>query len=202
MLERHSAIRRQPDDARESDDAAMQLREMRPAACMVIAGWDAGFDRRIERVRQALALGEGVPSPGTAAADGSSLLAPLAPRRCLAATTSPATARALDGAVDADSRIDWLCARTWLRLTGAGTDTLLDRQVPVDLREGAFPPNAAAQTVIAGVDVLLCALARGPVPTFDLLVGRSYAASFTDHLADAATCDGGGLALADGIPGR
>jgi sarcosine oxidase subunit gamma len=70
------------------------------------------------------------------------------------------------------------------RIAGPGAQTLLQRGAPVDLHPDAFPPGAAASTVIAHIGVLLWRLE--PPAGFAVAVFRSYEASFR-HWLDLST---------------
>ena len=70
-----------------------------------------------------------------------------------------------------------------LRFTGPGAGRLLQKGAFIDLDPHAFPPGAAAVTVIAHVGVTLWKV--DAAPTFDVAVFRSYAGSFQHWIASA-----------------
>ncbi len=69
-----------------------------------------------------------------------------------------------------------------LRLQGAGTDEILARLTPLDLRPQAFPPGRTARTLMGHVPV---SLTRWDADRCDILVFRSMAATAVDDLATA-----------------
>jgi len=65
------------------------------------------------------------------------------------------------------------------RIAGPGARALCQRGVAIDLHPDAFPPGAAATTVIAHLGVVLWRLEDPNAPeTFEVAVFRSYAQSF------------------------
>lgn len=175
------------------------LRELPVAGAMLILGWDGTCGGDVSTAAAVLGLGE---HDGHARGDGVSLLAPLAPGRWLAATTTPAAATALRRELTPAHRIDLDSAHTWLRLSGPEADSALARELPIDLREQAFPKGRSAQSVVAQVDVLVHALQRGPEPAFDLLVSRSYAVHLVTHLTAAGDIAFAGHACRESGPVR
>lgn len=175
------------------------LRELPVAGAMLILGWDGTCRGDVSTAAAVLGLGE---HDEHARGDGVSLLAPLAPGRWLAATTAAAAATALRRELPPERRIDLDSTHTWLRLSGPEADSALARELPIDLREQAFPEGRSAQSVAAQVDVLVHALQRGPEPIFDLLVARSYAVHLVTHLMAAGNISFAGSAWREYGPVR
>ena len=71
--------------------------------------------------------------------------------------------------------IDLSQARVALRVAGTGARDVLARCLPIDLHPRAMQPGGAAATVAAHVPVMIRQL--DAVPTYELLVARSFAAS-------------------------
>ncbi len=181
MPEQRSAIEN-VDRTLSADNMHPALHELPVAGALLILAWDETGDRDVGAAASALGLGD---RDGHAYGDGISLLLPLAPGRWLAATTSAAAVVRLRRELAPDRCIDLDCAHTWLRLAGPGADDSLARELPIDLREQAFPEGSCARTVAAQVDVIVHALQRRPETEFDLLVPRSLAAHLVTHLRDA-----------------
>lgn len=67
-------------------------------------------------------------------------------------------------------------SRVLVRVEGAGARDLLARHLPIDLHPGEFACGAVALTLFGHIGVHVWMMAA--TPTFDILVPRSYAASF------------------------
>ena len=178
-------------------DATLRLQEIQPAAAWLIVGWDSTIEAHARAAVDALGLpGGDPPGPLEAASDAHSLVAWLGPRRWLAITNDGVRGAGLCAAVPPEHRVEWRCARSWLQLSGAAAQSLLDGELPVDLRPSVFPDGAATQTVLGEVDMLVHARTRAPVPAFDLLPGRSFAAHLARDLGHAAALEGLALRVA------
>jgi sarcosine oxidase subunit gamma len=82
------------------------------------------------------------------------------------------------------SVVDLTGGRLALRLSGKRARDVLAKGCRVDLDPRAFGPGRAAATIIGHVETLV--IQADAAPTFDLIVGSSYAASFLDWLQHAA----------------
>lgn len=82
-------------------------------------------------------------------------------------------------------------SRTVLRVSGAGARTVLNRGLPIDLDNSAFPENVFVQSVIHHIPVLVHRLPSTDDPVFDVYVSRDYAATFWQWLVEAAAPLGG-----------
>lgn len=97
----------------------------------------------------------------------------------------PSLARVVEAACGRTASIvDLTGGKAVLRLTGPKARDVLAKGCRIDLHPRAFGPGCAAATVIGHVDTLL--LQVDEAPTFDLVVGSTYAASFLDWLEHAA----------------
>ena len=76
--------------------------------------------------------------------------------------------------------------RTVLRVTGPGSDLLLNRGLPVDLDPEVFPPNAFAQSAIHHMHVMVHRVDIAGELAFDVYVSREVAISFWEWLTEAA----------------
>ena len=77
-------------------------------------------------------------------------------------------------------------SRTVLRVGGSQSRVLLNRGLPIDLDEGAFPADSFAQSVIHHMPVLVHRLDREDDAGFDVYVPRDFAFSFWQWLTEAA----------------
>lgn len=94
-------------------------------------------------------------------------------------------ARVLDAACGSmASVVDLTGGRTALRLSGGRVLDVLAKGCRVDLHPRVFRRGRAAATIIGHVDTLVIQV--DDAPTFDLVVGSTYAASFLDWLQHAA----------------
>lgn len=82
-------------------------------------------------------------------------------------------------------------SRTVLRISGPETRTVLNRGLPVDLEDSAFPENVFAQSVIHHIPVLVHRLPSPDDSVFDAYVPREYARTFWEWLTEAAAPLGG-----------
>ena len=82
-------------------------------------------------------------------------------------------------------------SRTVLRLSGAQARTVLNRGLPIDLDDSAFPGNVFAQSIIHHIPVLVHRLPSEDDTVFDIYVAREYAVTFWEWLTEAAAPLGG-----------
>ena len=78
--------------------------------------------------------------------------------------------------------LDLSHSRTWLRLSGDKTPTLLNHFLPIDLRESAFATGAVASTALHHVGVTLWREASA----YSLLIPRSFALSLWELVTETA----------------
>jgi len=79
--------------------------------------------------------------------------------------------------------------QTMIRLTGTRAVDVLRKGCSLDLHPHAFGPGRCAQTLLAKTGILIHCL--DPLPSFDLIVRRSFAGYLALWLQDAATEYGG-----------
>ena len=79
--------------------------------------------------------------------------------------------------------LDLSHSRTWIRVSGDKSETLLNHFLPLDLRDGAFPPGSVASTAFHHVGITLWREEAG----YSLLVPRSFAVSLWELLVETAT---------------
>jgi heterotetrameric sarcosine oxidase gamma subunit len=121
------------------------------------------------------------PGPGQATAGANGTLLRVDPLKWwLISRQSPATRLFLaagDGAV-----LDLSSSRTWVTLSGPDAAGLLNRFLPLDLSDRAFPPGSSASTAFHHIGVTLWRDDEG----FNLLLPRSFAASLWEMLTESA----------------
>jgi sarcosine oxidase subunit gamma len=107
----------------------------------------------------------------------------LSPRRLWFVGSPSALATALaDGLAPQASVLSLTAGRRRYRLTGGRCTEVLAKGIALDLEGSGLPPGRAAETQLHRMPVLLH---RRP-DSFELLVPRSFAASFEAWVADAA----------------
>lgn len=82
-------------------------------------------------------------------------------------------------------------SRTVLRLSGGAARTLLNRGLPVDLDDAAFPVDAFAQSAIHRVPVLVHRVDDAHECTLDTYIPREYSVTFWEWLVEHAGSLGG-----------
>jgi len=78
--------------------------------------------------------------------------------------------------------LDLSSSRTWLRVSGPEAAGLLNRFLPLNLSDAAFPPGTCASSAIHHIGVTLWRDEEG----FNLLLPRSFAASLWEMLLESA----------------
>jgi heterotetrameric sarcosine oxidase gamma subunit len=147
----------------------------------------APFAGQAEPVSQALRawIGAGLPAPGLV--EGAVAWAGIGQWLVTGHEPGEVAARLHDIAAVADQSDAW----AGLRLTGGAAAEVLARSAPLDLHPRAFPPGAAARTLLRHVPLLM---SRGETG-FDLLVPRSYARTAVEDLVRAMRLVAGRAAL-------
>jgi sarcosine oxidase subunit gamma len=77
-------------------------------------------------------------------------------------------------------------SRTVLRISGSGTETLLNRGLPIDLDASVFAAGNFVQSDIHHIPVLVHKLEGAEVTVFDVYVPRDLAESFWEWLVETA----------------
>lgn len=90
-------------------------------------------------------------------------------------------------APDQGSDLDISHSRTHVRITGNEATTLLNRHLPLDLRENSFPENSVASTAFHHVGVTLWRSNEG----YELFLPRGFAVSLWEGLLESAEQFGG-----------
>ena len=85
-------------------------------------------------------------------------------------------------------------SRAVVRIVGPAAPVVLNRGLPIDLDEEAFPVNAFAQSVVHHIPLLVHRIELDRDVGFDLYVPRDFAVSFWEWLITAAEPLGGRVA--------
>ncbi len=94
--------------------------------------------------------------------------------------------------------LDLSHSRTWLRVSGPRAATLLNRHLPLDLRESPFPVGSVASTAFHHVGVTLWRSEAG----FELFLPRGFALSLWEMLLESAAQFGVEVISGAARPGR
>ena len=139
--------------------------------------------------RIASALGTPLPTdPNTVAEAGELRVLWLGPEEWLLTGpdgSAPGTAVLLKAALldEPGSVVDVSANRTTLELSGGAARDVLEKGCALDLHPRAFAPGSCAQTLVAGVNVILHQVDQEPA--YRLLVRGSFAQYLADWLLDA-----------------
>lgn len=178
---RERAVIQRP--ATTAEGASCRVTERR-GLCLTQVIARAGQERELARM-----LGQELPlRPNTAMAIGDGTMVSLRPRDWLLVRHDPAGRRG-GFAVDLRRRLDGVAlvidqshGRVVLRLQGPASRSVLQKGIDIDLDRVAFRRGEVAQTGIAGMAVLVHAVAD---EAFDLYGNRSFALSLLDWLLEA-----------------
>lgn len=85
-------------------------------------------------------------------------------------------------AADQGAVLDLSHSRTHLRVSGEHATTLLNRHLPLDLREHAFPLSSVASTAFHHVGITLWRSSQG----YELFLPRGFAVSLWEGLLESA----------------
>ena len=88
----------------------------------------------------------------------------------------------LEIAAEEGSILDLSHSRTHIRISGKHATTLLNRHLPVDLRDVAFPVNSVASTAFHHVSITLWRSKKG----YELFLPRAFALSLWEVLLESA----------------
>ncbi|HJO73579.1 MAG TPA: sarcosine oxidase subunit gamma family protein [Rhodospirillales bacterium] len=190
MLERRSAlaaIYRVGRIGIEDGPPSLSVHERRARGLVQVSGWPQSFPSLCRRLETMLDFP--MPDDGLKAVSHSeSTIFRVGPERLWLAGPWPG----LDSASPGDEAVvtDIGHSRTVLRVAGPQNRVLLNRGLPIDLDEAAFPAGSFAQSVIHHMAVLVHRLDRQDEPVFDVYVPRDFAVSFWQWLTEAAEAFG------------
>lgn len=172
---------------------AVTLQE-RPARNLIqLSGWPENFDAICARIAALLDIRVPVDCLTVTTQEDVSIFRVGPARLWFVSDESSARLREFLDTLDAQdavaTEIDH--SRTVMRIRGPEARTVLNRGLPIDLENRAFPENVFAQSVIHHIPVLVHRLASPDDTAFDVYVPREYARSFWEWLVEAAEPLGG-----------
>ena len=183
MVERVSALQGHVTKGRfgEPGKIAVHVSEVPDLILHQIAAWpetltDVG-------ARAAAAIGAGLaPGPCSASTGGAAALLRIDPLKFWLFGAEPLALEPDEGAV-----LDLSHSRTHIRIAGPDAAALLNRHLPLDLRESHFPVGAVASTAFHHCGVTLWRSQSG----YELFLPRGFALSLWDLLLESAAQFGG-----------
>lgn len=186
-----SALAHRADDLARAPSVGIQLAEARSRAMVNLRV--APESAAAERIASRLGVVR-LPGPNRVATAAGRAVLWLGPDEWLVVGTGEpaaearALADALNGALgdDRGSVVDVSAGRAAVTLSGGRARDLLQKGCSIDLHPSAFGPGHCAQTLLARASVLLWQTAPDPHPTYEVMVGRSFAGYLADWLIDAA----------------
>ncbi|MDP6573653.1 MAG: sarcosine oxidase subunit gamma family protein [Rhodospirillales bacterium] len=190
MLERRSAlaaIYRVGRIGAGDGPPSLSVHERLARDLVQVSGWPQSFPSQCRRLETMLDFP--MPDDGLkAVSHGESTIFRVGPERLWLAGPWPG----LDPASPGDEAVvtDIGHSRTVLRVAGPQSRVLLNRGLPIDLDEAAFPAGSFAQSVIHHMAVLVHHLDGQDEAVFDVYVPRDFAVSFWQWLTEAAEAFG------------
>ena len=157
------------------------LAEVPDLTLIQIAAWPDSLTAVGEVAAQS-AQCSAAPGPGQATEGGATAsllrIEPLKWWLVASGTTNPIP----DLNADQGAMLDLSHSRTHLRITGEHAKTLLNRHLPLDLREHAFPVSSVASTAFHHVGITLWRSSQG----YELFLPRGFAVSLWEGLLESA----------------
>jgi len=182
MAELMSALKGHMSPGRYGLEGApgVTLSEVHPFSLTQVSAWPDSLQAAGRQVAR-LAGCNAAPGPGQAIDTATGPLLRVEPLKWWLigqdAPTNPLSLAAETGAV-----LDLSSSRSWIRLSGAYAADLLNRFLPLNLSDAAFPPGASASTAFHHIGVTLWRDAD----FFNLLLPRSFAATLWEMLTESA----------------
>ncbi len=175
------------------DFPGVTLQEQSPRNLIQLSGWPDSFGAICESIAARLGIRVPVDCLTVTTHDDVSILRVGPTRLWFVCGASSARVRAFTETLGAGDAVTTEIghSRTVLRITGSEARTVLNRGLPIDLDDRAFPENVFAQSVIHHIPVLVHRLPSSDGPAFDVYVSREYAVSFWEWLVEAAAPLGG-----------
>ena len=156
------------------------LSEVTAFSMLQLSAWPHSL-QALAREAACIAASDTAPLPGLAIEGGNGTLMRIEPLKwwllSRSAVAEPTSVAAENGAV-----LDLSSSRTWITLRGPQAADLLNRFLPLNLSDRAFPPGAVASTAFHHVGVTLWRDRDG----FNLLLPRSFAATLWEMLTASA----------------
>ena len=161
-------------------NAMITLNEVHPLSLIQIAAWPDTIANAATYGAK-LAGSEQAPGAGQSTAGQRGTLLRIEPLKWWMISDRP-QADCPDLSSDTGATLNLSDAHTWIKISGAKAETLLNHFLPLDLRKGAFPIGSVASTAFHHVGVKLWRDTAG----YNLLIPRSFARSLFEHLMETA----------------
>lgn len=178
MAERHSALtgHNQPGHFGAEQSCGIQLQEIADLQLHQVAAWPDTIDIVGRQAADAAGL-SGFSEPGCASGDAQRAMLRVEPLKWWLLGVQPPSLDAQLGA-----SLDLSHARVRVRVSGNDAAMLLNRFLPVDLREHKFPTGRLATSAMHHVSITLWRNELG----YDLFIPRGYALSSWQVLFESA----------------
>ena len=141
-----------------------------------VAAWPDSLAAAGACVCEAAGVGE-VPGPGAAVEGSAAAVLRIEPLKCWLVGVEPPSIDAQTGA-----SLDLSHSRTRIRITGRDAVALLNRFLPLDLRESSFPEGSVASSALHHVGVTLWRSSAG----YELFLPRGFALSCWEVILESA----------------
>jgi methylglutamate dehydrogenase subunit D len=166
-------------------EAGLTLAERQPGSYCEVALWPPVTGQAGARIADLAGVAE-VPRLGRLVLGEKTLAFCLVPGRFNVIAAEPGWARRLEQAVPPETGavVDLSQGRGGIRIAGPHAQYVLQKGLDLDLDPRAFPPLAAAQSV---VDHMPVTVLRLEAELFDLFTFRGFALSFWELLSEAAS---------------
>lgn len=159
-----------------SGQTGITLTEIRNLQLHQIAAWPETL-KSVGQMAAAMAGSGQAPTPGKAVTGSNGSLLRIEPLKWWLFG-----GQANNVAADQGTDLDISHSRTHVRITGVEATTLLNRHLPLDLREKSFPENSVASTAFHHVGVTLWRSNEG----YELFLPRGFAVSLWEGLMESA----------------
>jgi heterotetrameric sarcosine oxidase gamma subunit len=158
------------------DGPGVTLELVRDLVLSQVAAWPDSLARAADCVRAAAGV-DGVPGPGRAVTAGDAAVLRIEPLKCwLVGVPAPSIEP------EAGTSLDLSHSRTRIRVRGRDAAALLNRFLPLDLRDASFPEGAVASSAMHHVGVTLWRSHAG----YELFLPRGFARSCWEVLLESA----------------
>lgn len=160
----------------ETDSTGVKLQEVTDLILHQIAAWPNSIEAVGQQAAN-IAECESAPGPCLASVGSKAALLRIEPLKWWLLGSKAPELEAEQGAI-----LDLSHSRTHIRISGAEAATLLNRHLPLDLRENSFPEGSVASSAIHHVGVTLWRSAQG----YELFIPRGFALSIWQGLLESA----------------
>lgn len=162
--------------ADEGSEPGVTFQEINELSLWQVAAWSEAFAALSKKLAKECGV-TAAPAPGQAAVGNNGTLLRVEPLKYWVIGIQPSELSADQGAT-----VDQSHARTRLRVSGADAVTLLNRHLPLDLRERSFPVGSVASSALHHIGATLWRNEDG----YDLFMPRGFAVSLWERLSHSA----------------